>query len=159
MVELALVVAVALLGGGVLASFVPLAPGALLSLAGIYYYWWATGYAEPGTAFLVAATFVALATLALDFLASALSTRAGGASWKTTGIAAVVGLALLVLTGPVGAVAGVVLAVFALEFERSGEFERSLRTAWYTLLGILLSKGLQVLLTGALLVGFLLVVW
>lgn len=158
MVELALVVAVALLVGGVLVSFAPLAPGALLSLAGIYYYWWATGYAEPGTAFLVGATFVGLATLALDYLASALSTRAGGASWRTTAVAAVVGVVLLLFTGPVGAVIGIALAVFALEFERSGDLEGSLRTAWYTLLGILLSKGLQVLLTGALLVGFLLAV-
>lgn len=159
MVEVALLLAVALLVCGVLASFVPLAPGALLSLAGIYGYWWATGYSEPGTVFLVVATFVGLATFTLDYLASALSTRAGGASWKTTAIAAVVGLALLPFTGPAGAVVGVALAVFALEFESTGDLEASLRTAWYTLLGILLSKGLQVLLTGALLVGFLLVVW
>ncbi|MFC6905368.1 DUF456 domain-containing protein [Halalkalicoccus tibetensis] len=159
MVEVALLLAVALLVCGVLASFVPLAPGALLSLAGIYGYWWATGYSEPGTVFLVVATFVGLGTLALDYLASALSTRAGGASWKTTAIAAVVGLALLPFTGPVGAVVGVALAVFALEFKSTGDLEGSLRTAWYTLLGILLSKGLQVLLTGTLLVGFLFVVW
>lgn len=159
MVEVAFLLAVALLACGVLASFVPLAPGALLSLAGIYGYWWATGYAEPGTLFLAVATFIGLGALVLDYLASALSTRAGGASWRTTAIAAVVGLVLLPFTGPMGAVLGIALATLALEFEATGDVEASLRTAWYTLLGILLSKGLQVLLTGALLVAFLLVVW
>ncbi len=159
MVEIALAVAIALLVGGVLASFVPLAPGALLSLFGIYVYWWASGYSEPGAVFLVAATLIGLSALALDYLASALSTRASGASWKTTAIAAVVGVGLLFLTGPIGAVIGVIVATFALEFERSGELERSLRIAGYTLLGLLLSKGLQVLLTVGLLIAFLLAIW
>lgn len=158
MVEIAFIVALALLVGGVLASFIPLAPGALLSLLGIYFYWWASGYSEPGTFFLVGATFVGFSALALDYLASALSTRASGASWKTTAIAAVVGVSLLFLTGPVGAVIGVLVAVFALEFERSGELEKSLRIAGYTVLGILLSKGLQVILTAGLLVAFLLAI-
>ncbi|MCH7661774.1 MAG: DUF456 domain-containing protein [Euryarchaeota archaeon] len=168
MVEIALAVAIALLVGGVLASFVPLAPGALLSLFGIYVYWWASGYSEPGAVFLVAATLIGLSALALDYLASALSTRASGASWKTTAIAAVVGVGLLfplnaqrasAITGPIGAVIGVIVATFALEFERSGELERSLRIAGYTLLGLLLSKGLQVLLTVGLLIAFLLAIW
>jgi uncharacterized protein YqgC (DUF456 family) len=158
MVEIAFAVAVALLVGGVVASFVPLAPGALLSLAGIYVYWWASGYSEPGIVFLVVTTLVGLFALALDYLASALSTRASGASWKTTAIAAVVGVGLLFLTGPIGAVIGVLLAVFVLEFERSGDLERSLRIAGYTVLGMLLSKGLQVVLTAGLLVAFLLAV-
>lgn len=156
MVGVAFAVAVGLLVAGVLASFVPLAPGALLSLAGIYLYWWASGYTEPGTVFLVGATLLGLFALTLDYLASALSTRVSGASWKTTAIAAAVGVSLLFLTGPIGAVVGVVLAVFALEFERSGEFEKSIRIAGYTLVGLLLSKGLQVILTTGLLVGFLL---
>ena len=159
MVEIAFAVAVALLVGGVLASFVPLAPGALLSMLGIYVYWWATGYSEPGAVFLIAATLIGLSALALDYLASALSTRASGASWKTTAIAAVVGVGLLFLTGPVGAVIGVIVATFALEFERSGELERSLRIAGYILIGLLLSKGLQVLLTVGLLIAFLLAIW
>lgn len=158
MVGTALVIALALLACGMLASFVPLVPGALLSLAGIYYYWWASGFAEPGTLFLVAATLLGIATLALDYLSSAISATAGGASLRTAAIAGVVGLSLLLLTGPVGALIGVVIAVFALEFERSGDLERSLRTAVYTTIGMLASTAMQVVLTGALLVGFLIVV-
>ncbi len=156
MVELAFALAVALLVCGVIGSVLPLIPGAALSLAGIYGYWWATG--EPGPIFLVAAALLGLAALALDYLGGAISATAGGASLKTSVVAGLVGLALLVVTGPLGALAGVVIAVVALEFERSGDLRRSVRTAIYTTLGMLVSTAMQVVLTVVLLVGFLLVV-
>lgn len=159
MVEVALLLAVALLACGVLASFVPLIPGALLSLVGIYYYWWTTGFAEPGALFVAGATLLGLLTLAFDFLSSVISSAASGASVRTAAVAGFVGFVLLFLTGPVGMLAGVVVATFALEFERSGDLERSLRTALYTTVGMLASTAMQVVLTGALLVGFLVVVW
>lgn len=159
MVELALAVAVALLVCGVIGSVVPLVPGALLSLAGVYGYWWASGFSEPGPFFLAAATVLGLSALVLDYLAGAISARAGGAGWRTTAVTAVVGLALLVTTGPIGMLVGVAGAVFVMEFERSGDLEASARNALYTALGTLASEAIQVLLTGALLVGFLLVVW
>lgn len=157
MVETALLVAVALLVGGVIGSVVPLVPGAALSLAGIYGYWWASGYTEPGLPFLAAATVLGVSALALDYLAGAISAKAGGASWRTTAVAAIVGLALLVTTGPIGMLLGVAGAVFALEFDRSGEIGESLQTTLYTTFGTLASEAIQLLLTGALLVGFLLV--
>ncbi|WP_122088513.1 DUF456 domain-containing protein [Halalkalicoccus subterraneus] len=158
MVEVAFALAIALLVCGVIGSIVPLVPGALLSLAGIYGYWWATGYTEPGAIFLVAATVLGLAAFGLDYLASAISARAGGAGWRTTALAAVVGLVLLVTTGPIGMLVGVAGVVFVMEFERSGDLEASARNALYTALGTLASEAIQVLLTGALLVGFLLAV-
>lgn len=159
MVDLALAFAVALLVCGVVGSFVPLVPGALLSLVGIYYYWWQSGFAEPGVLFLVGATLLGLLTLAFDFLSSVISSTASGASLRTAAIAGAVGFVLLFLTGPIGMLAGVVVMTFALEFERSGDLERSARTALYTTLGMLASTAMQVVLTGALLVGFLVVVW
>lgn len=157
MVETAFALAVALLVGGVIGSVVPLVPGAALSLAGIYGYWWASGYVEPGVIFLVAATLLGLFTLGLDYLAGAVSAKASGASWRTTAIAAVVGLVLLVPMGPVGMLLGVAGTVFGLEFDRSGDLEASVRVAFYTTVGTLASEAIQVLLTGALLVGFFLV--
>lgn len=159
MVEIALAVALALLVAGVVGSFAPLVPGALLSLVGIYYYWWTSGFAEPGVLFLVGATLLGALTLAFDFLSSVISSTASGASLKTAAVAGVVGFVLLFVTGPVGMLAGVVIVTFALEFERSGDLERSGRTAIYTTVGMLASTAMQVLLTVALLVGFLVVVW
>lgn len=158
MIEAVFVVAVALLVGGVLASFVPLVPGALLSIAGIYYYWYHSAFSEPGALFVAGATLVALMTLALDFLSSAISAAVGGASTRTAAIAGIIGFALLFVTGPIGMLVGVVLAVFALEIDRSGDLERSVRTAIYTTLGMLTSTSMQTVLTAALLVGFLIVV-
>ncbi|MEM4780846.1 MAG: DUF456 domain-containing protein [Halalkalicoccus sp.] len=158
MVEVVFLVAVALLAGGVLASFVPLVPGALLSLSGIYLYWWQSGFAEPGPVFLVGATLLGLLALAFNLLSGVISSTASGASLKTAAIAGFVGFALLFLTGPLGMLAGVVVATFLLELDRSGDVRESVRTAVYTTVGMLASTAMQVVLTGALLVGFLFVV-
>lgn len=153
------VLAVALLVAGVVGSFVPLVPGVALSLAGIYVYWWGTGYVEPGLLFVAVATVVGAVTLALDYLSSVISASASGASLRTAVVAGVVGLALLLVTGPVGMLIGVVVATFALEYGRSRDVERSLRTGIYTAVGMLASSAMQALITGALLVGFLIAVW
>ena len=158
MVEVALLAALALLTLGVIGSLVPMVPGPLLSLFGIYGYWWSTGYTEPGWVFLLVATLVGLFALTVEFAAGALSAKAGGASWRTTAIASVVGIALFFVTGPVGLLLGVVGTVFALEFWRSQDVERSGRTAVYTTIGMLASTAAQVLLTGVLLAAFVLVV-
>ena len=155
MVEILLVVSVALLVAGVVGSFVPLVPGAALSLAGIYLHWWATGYAEPGLSFVALATAVGVVALALDYLSSVISASASGASLRTAVVAGVVGLVLLLLTGPIGMLIGVVVATFAMEYVRSGDVERSLRTGIYTAVGTLASSAMQALLTGGLLIGFL----
>lgn len=153
------VLAVALLVAGVVGSFVPLVPGVALSLAGIYIHWWGTGYVEPGLLFVAVATVVGAVTLALDYLSSVISASASGASLRTAAVAGVVGFALLLVTGPVGMLIGVVVATFALEYVRSGDVERSLRTGIYTSVGMLASSAMQALITGALLVGFLIAVW
>lgn len=150
-----LVAAVVLLIAGVVASVVPLVPGAALSLAGIYLYWWQTGYAAPGTAFVIVATVVGLGALVLDYLSSVVSARLGGASLRTALAAGAVGLVALAVTGPVGSLIGVALTVFALEFRTSRNLESSLRSAVYTTLGMLTSTGIQLLFTLFLLVGFL----
>ncbi len=159
MVDPVLAVALALLVLGVVASVVPLVPGALLSLTGIYLYWWLSGFAEPGVAFLVVATLVGVTALVLDFLSSAISAKVGGASLRTTAIAAIVGVLLLVTTGPIGALLGVTGTVFLLEFAAHRDAERGARTALYTTLGMLTSSVVQVLLTATLMVTFVVVVW
>lgn len=154
-VDAVLVAAVALLVGGVIASLLPLVPGAALSLAGIYLYWWHTGYAAPGVAFVAVATVVGLVALVLDYLSSVISARLGGASLRTALAAGAVGLVALAVTGPIGGILGAALTVFALEFRSSRDLEGSLRSSLYTTLGMLTSTGVQLLLTLFLLIGFL----
>lgn len=157
-VEIALLVAVGLLVAGVIASVIPMVPGALLSLAGILGYWWWTGFAEPGTVFVAVAVIVGITALVLDYLSSFISAKVSGASTKTAIIAGAIGLVALVFTGPVGALLAVLLTVFAIEFRRSDDVNASLRMAGITTLGMLASTGVQLLLTTSLLVAFLVVI-
>lgn len=150
--------AVALLAAGAVASLLPLAPGWLLSLVGVYGYWWSTGFQAPGVAFVAAATALVLAALAVDVLGGAVAAGAAGTSTRVAAVAGVVGLALALVAGPVGVLVGVGATVYAAERRRETPREESLRIAGKTLLGMLLTNGVQFLLTSAVLVGFVAVV-
>lgn len=152
MVELLTLAAVALLVLGVVGSVVPLLPGPLLSLAGVYLYWWASEYTEPSTLVLVVLTLVGLLALVVNYFAGAVSARAGGASLGTTLLAAVGGIVLFFVAGPLGIILGVVGAVFAVEFYRHRDASRGAKTAIYTAIGMLASTVVQFLLTLSMLV-------
>ncbi|MFB6171158.1 MAG: DUF456 domain-containing protein [Haloarculaceae archaeon] len=155
-----LVAALALLALGVLGSAVPLLPGPLLSLAGVLGYWWATGYAAPGPLALAVLLVLGTLALALDYLGGAVAARASGAPTATSLVAGVVGLLLLAVLGPLGMLVGVVGAVFLLELHRHGDAGAGVRTALATAVGTTASAAVQVLLTAAMLVAFLVsVVW
>lgn len=147
-------VALLLLLAAVVASVVPLVPGGLLSMLGVGYYWWATG--DLGAIAGVALLALGLLTLVFDWLGGAISARAGGASLRTTAAAAVAAVVLMVFLGPLGALLGIAGTVFVLEVRRHGDVERGLRTAGVTTVGMLASTAMQVLLTVAVLAGFLL---
>lgn len=156
MVDLVTAGAVALLVLGVVGSVVPLLPGPVLSLAGVWGYWWLTG--RPGPVLLAALTLVGVVAVVVDYLAGAVSAKAGGASLLSSVAAGVVGLVALLFTGPLGLVVGVVGTVFLVEFVRSDDAGTSARTAVRTALGLLASAVVQLLLTATMLVAFLVVV-
>lgn len=154
-----LYVALALLVLGIVGSVVPLLPGPLLSLAGVLGYWWATGYDEPGLVALVVLVILGVMALLLDYLGSAVAARAGGASLTTSLAGGVVGLVLLFVFGPVGMLLGVVGTVFLLELRRHGDAEAGVRTALLTAVGTLASAVVQVVLTAAMLITFVVAVY
>jgi uncharacterized protein YqgC (DUF456 family) len=158
MSELMLLIALVLLVVGVIGSVVPLLPGALLSLTGVYLYWWSTGFTDPGLLTLVTLTVIGLGTFLVDFFGGAISARAGGASLVTTGLAAVVGLVLIFVMGPLGLLIGIAGTVFLAEFYRHHDAKSSARTALYATIGVLASTVAQLLLTVTMLVVFVLVV-
>lgn len=158
MVDLVTFVAVALLVLGVVGSVVPAMPGAGLSLLGVYLYWWHTGFTSPGSFFIAAVTLVGVTAVAVEYLAGALSAKAGGASLWTSAVAALVGFALLFVVGPLGVIVGVVGTVYLVEFWRHEDARRSARAALYTTVGLLASSVVQVALTGSILVAFALAV-
>ena len=146
-------VAVVLLVAGVVGSVVPVLPGGLLSMTGVIYYRWAGGDVAPLAVGLL--VVLGLSVIAVDWLGGAVSARVGGASLRTTLAAAVAGVALAVVLGPLGLVAGIFAVVFALEYRRHGEAGQGARTAAYATAGILVSTVVQVLLTAAMLGVFL----
>ncbi|MFD1645384.1 DUF456 domain-containing protein [Haloarchaeobius litoreus] len=151
-VDPVLVVALVLLVAGIVGSAVPSMPGPLLSVAGVLVFWlWGEGL---GTVVAVGLVAVGLFAVVADLLADAVSARVGGASWQTTALAGVVGLALLFVTGPLGILVGVVGTVFALEYWETQDHRHAARAAVTTSLGILASAVVQVLLTLSMLLGF-----
>jgi uncharacterized protein YqgC (DUF456 family) len=152
LIETGLVVlAFVLLVGGVVGSLVPQVPGAPVSLAGVYVYWYATG--EPGAVLLVTLTLVGVLTWVVDFAGGAVAARVGGASTATAVLAGVVGLLLFFLTGPLGIVLGVALTVFIVEFYRQDDARKGAKAALVTTAGMLASGVVQAVLTGSILVA------
>ncbi|WP_254278856.1 DUF456 domain-containing protein [Haloarcula marina] len=154
---LLVVLAFALLVGGVIGSLIPQLPGAPVSLAGVYLYWFATDMTEPGTVLLVALTLVGVLTWLVDFFGGAIAARVGGASTTTAVIAGVVGLLLFFVTGPLGIILGVTATVFAIEFQRQQDARKGLKAALVTTAGMLASGVVQVMLTASILVTMLVV--
>lgn len=156
-VEAVWLAALVLLLAGILGSVLPGLPGPALSLAGVLAYWWATGYTSPGPLALAGLVGIGLLGLAADWLAAPLGAKAGGASTRTTAVAGVVGFALLFVLGPLGVIIGVAGTVFLLELRASGDPRGSLRAAGATTVAVLGSALAQLVVTGTMLVGFLLV--
>jgi len=151
-------VGLALVAAGVVGSVLPLIPGGLLSVAGVLVYWWATGYAEPSVLLVAALVTVGLLATLVDYAGGAIAARAGGASPVTTAVAVLVGLVLLLVAGPIGFLVGLAATVFAVEFVQHADAEAGFRVALYATVGVLASTAVQVLLTGSVLVAFLVVV-
>ncbi|SIR59806.1 DUF456 domain-containing protein [Natronorubrum thiooxidans] len=158
MVDAVFLLAVALLVGGVVGTLVPLVPGGLLSLSGVYLYWWHTGFVDPGTITLAALTLLGVMTIVAEFFAGSIAARAGGASWLTTTVATVVAIVLMLVTGPLGLLVGLFGTVFIVEFFRGGDATHSTRSAMYATVGLFASTAIQALLTITILLGFLVAV-
>lgn len=155
--DLVLGVALVLLVAGVAATLVPLVPGGLLSLAGVVGYWWQTG--DPGSLALAILVGLALVATAAELLGSLVAARASGAAWGTTAIATGIGLVALLVVGPVGLLVAFVGSIVVLEMTLNDSgLGDGLRTGLVTFAGVFASLATQIVLTAAVLVGFVLAV-
>jgi uncharacterized protein YqgC (DUF456 family) len=134
------------LAGAVVSAFLPGIPTGVVSLVGVGLYWWGSGFTDPGT--VVLATLVGLCVLmvAADWFGGIVAARVGGASTVTTVIAGGVGLALLLVTGPVGMILGSAAVVFALEYRKHRNVETGAKAAGAYVLGFFASAVVQALL-------------
>lgn len=143
------VLAFALLVGGVVGSLLPKVPGAVLSLAGVFLYWWGSGFTEPDTVTLALLAAVCLLVLVGRVFETVIVARVGGVSTVTATVGGFVGVLGFTLLGTTGLVLGTVTTVFVLELvRRRGDAKRSLVAALAVVFGTFASKLVRVLLTG-----------
>lgn len=156
--ELLAALAVLLLAAGVAGSFLPMVPGALLSITGISVYWWSTGFSSPSMLIVALLYLTALTALAFDLFAGAVGSKAGGASDRTVHMAAVAGILFFFVGGPLGTIIGITAVVFLREYLLTGETKESSRAALYTIVSVLGSALVQGAMTGLTLLIFVLAV-
>lgn len=114
---------------GVVGCLLPRLPGVTASLAGVYLYWWTTGFSEPTALVVGVLTLVGGLAALSSVVADAVSARISDASPTTLLIAGAVGTALLVLTGPIGMILGTALTAFLLEYRRRRTVSAGARAA------------------------------
>jgi uncharacterized protein YqgC (DUF456 family) len=152
-------VAFALLVAGVLGSLHAWFPGGVLSLAGVYLYWWDSAYAAPDRFTLALLTGVGLVAVASRAFERVVTERVGGVSTLTATVAAGVGFALFPFLGTTGLLVGLVTTAFVLEYVRRRDVKGSLLAAVAVVFESFASTLFQILLTGAMLAVMVLVVY
>jgi len=157
-VDVVLAASLLLLAVAVVGSFVPLVPAGLLSLAGVYLYWF-LGADPLGPLALASFTVVGVVAFVFEQFAGAVAAKASGASNRTTLAAAAAGVALFFVAGPVGILAGILVVVLVAELIEGADPRTAARRSAYTLAGMLASAGVQFLLTASILAGFVLAVF
>lgn len=152
------IAAFGLLLAGVVVSSLPRVPGVLLSLAGVYLYWWGSDYAEPGTVTLALLTLVVALVLAGRVFDNFVETRVGGVSTVTATLGGFVGMVCLAFLGTTGLVLGSIVTVFVLEYLRRRDAKQSFLAALAVVFGTFATELVRVLMALLVLVVMVLIV-
>jgi uncharacterized protein YqgC (DUF456 family) len=154
--EILILVSFILLALGPIGSVIPALPGPILSILGVYCFWWGNNLKEPEIVFLISLTVLGVIALLIDWFGPALASRLGGASTRTALVSGLIGLVGLILFGPLGMILSVFCTAVLVEFYRQRNFYRGLRAGIATLLGAVGAPLLQVLITGGMLLSMFL---
>jgi uncharacterized protein len=120
---------------GLAGSVIPFLPGTPLIFAGALVYAFATGFTPVGAGRLAILAALAILAYVLEHVAGALGARRyGGSRWAVMG--AILGALVGLFFGPLGLVVGPIVGAVALELSRSGHLERSVRSGFGTLVGM-----------------------
>ena len=152
------VVAFVLLVAGIVASAVPNVPGPLISLAGVYSYWWASGFTEPTTGLLALITVAGVLAAIGGLFEEVIAARIDEASAWTAPMAGLVGFVCFLVLGTVAMVVGAAVTAFALEYRRNRTVRAGATAAIAVILSTLGWTVVSVLLTTAIFVVMLAIV-
>lgn len=152
--------ALGLLVAAVIASVVPGVPAGILALLGVYLEYFFGPSGRMSFWLLFSFTVVGFLAVVIDLFGGAITARTRGASTRTTIIAAVVGLALLFVVGPIGVVVGMFGTVLVAELNDGREFDDAWNNAVWATAGMLASGVAVFVLMLSMLVGYVVfVVW
>lgn len=147
MIETLGIVAVAILVILTFATFLPFVPTGILSSLTVLGYWWQTGYSEPNILIVVSLVLLGLTVTITDFASGAVAGKIGGASNASVLVGSIVGVILLFIVGPLGFLGGIALSVFLFSvYYEDDDTKTAVRKSFYTVVGVLASKVVQVIL-------------
>ena len=142
---------------GLIGSLLPVLPGVPMVFAGLFFGAWAGGFEQVGFWTLAGLGLLTLASVVIDFWATAMSTRRFGA-----GRAAVIGATLGLLVGMFFSLPGIIIGPFVGAFAghalARGTLMQSTRAGMGAWVGILIGSVAK-LLIGLLMVGVFIVAW
>ncbi|MFZ9311058.1 MAG: DUF456 domain-containing protein [Arenimonas sp.] len=153
------IISAALIIIGLLGVFLPILPGIPLAYAGMVLAAWAGGFKEISVLVLILLGLLTLASVAIDFLASALGAKRAGASKL-----AVVGAALGSLIGMIffnlpGLILGPFVGVMAVETAQGRSMREAGKIGFATWIGMAVGVALKVGLAFAMMGIFLFALW
>lgn len=143
--------------GGLLGSVLPVVPGVPIVFAGLFLFAWIDGFQTVGVWVLLILGVMTLASIFLDFAATALATRRYGAG-RAAVLGAIFGLLVGLFFGLPGAVLGPLVGAFCGHLLARGTLEESSRAGIGAWLGVLLGA-LAKLLVSLLMIGIFALAW
>ena len=143
---------------GLLGSFLPVIPGTPLIVLGAFIYAFVTDFQTIGYGrLLILVGFSGLA-YALDYTAGAMGAKKfGGSRWAVVG--ALLGAVVGVFFGPLGLVLGPIIGSVLGELVRSRKLDDSLKSAFGTMVGMLLGTVAKLSLAVVMVALFLWWIW
>jgi uncharacterized protein YqgC (DUF456 family) len=112
---------------GLVSTFIPVIPDLGLILISALGYGLLVGWGENGWWLFTIIVVLAIVGQAAEMFVSGAGARRGGASWPSTIGGLTAGMVGLLVFGPIGLIAGLLLGTFLLEFIRHQNAEESLR--------------------------------
>jgi uncharacterized protein YqgC (DUF456 family) len=147
-----------LMVAGLLGSFLPAIPGTPLILVGALTYAFFTGFDPVGVPELLILGAISILAYVLDYTAGALGAKKfGGTWWGAAG--ALLGVIVGFFFGPLGLVLGPIVGALLGELVHSRHLRRSIRSAFGTVVGMLLGTVAKLSLAVVMIGLFLWWVW
>lgn len=143
---------------GVLGIFIPFLPGVAFIFFGVLLYAWATNFSIISLGTVVVFGIVVFLAWLAEYLGSLLGAKLGGGGRYAMWGSILGGFAGLVFIGPLGLLIGVVVGVILGALYEGKTLNQAGKTAFFSILGILGGKIIQLVLTLGIIVTFIIII-